>query len=140
MKFFWPIRHEAELAETVEDPYDEKSRVQPKRKRRKLLSSSSDDSDDSNGGKCKRFGVDLDSDESESSESSDDDKDDEQQAKIPKIQEITTIDPNDEEDDEFEVSFCRKSTIDHSKSFFSDQFLFFFPCKSLDRHPRSLKW
>lgn len=109
MKFFWPIRRAPELAETVEDPYDEKSRVQPKQKRRKLLSSSSDDSD-SNGAKCKRFGTELDSDASSSSDSSEEDNDDDAQTnKAAKIQEITTIDPNDEEDDEFEVSFYLKS-------------------------------
>lgn len=110
MKFFWPIRNVAELAETVEDPYDEKSRVQPKRKRPKLLSSSSDDDSNlSGGGKCKRFGTELDSDNETSSESSDDDDDDddedERRLKAAKIREITTIDPNDDEDNEFEVSF-----------------------------------
>lgn len=108
MKFFWPTRVVAELAETVEDPYDEKSRVKPKGKRPKLVSSSSDD-DDSNmsgGGKRKRFGTNLDSDDESSSESSSgDDDEDEGGAKTPKIQEITTIDPNDDEDNEFEVSF-----------------------------------
>lgn len=109
MKFFWPIRVVAELADTVEDPYDEKSRVKPKRKRPKLVSSSSDD-DGSNlsGGKHKRFGMALDSDDEDSTESSgnddDDDERDEGRSK-PKIQEITTIDPNDDEENEFEVSF-----------------------------------
>lgn len=111
MKFFWPIRKSAELAETVEDPYDEKSRVKPKRKRVKLVSSSSDDDEDSNlsGGKCKRFGTDLDSDASSSSESSDEDDDDDEggRSKSAKIEEITTIDPNDDEENEFEVSFYR---------------------------------
>lgn len=106
MKFFWPIRKTTELAETVEDPYEEKSRVQPKQKRRKLLSSSSDDSD-SNGEKCKRFGTDLDSDGSSSSDSSD-----EEQTTTATIQEITTIDPNDDEDNEFEVSFYQAPGID----------------------------
>lgn len=113
MKFFWPIRVAAELTETVEDPYDEKSRVQPKRKRVKLVSSSSDD-DDSNlsGGKCKRFGTELDSDASSSSESSGDDDDEEDEAsRTTKIQEITTIDPNDDEDNEFEVSFSPPKTL-----------------------------
>lgn len=109
MKFFWPTRVLAELAETVEDPYDEKSRVKPKGKRPKLVSSSSDDDEDSNmsGGKRKRFGTNLDSDEESSSESSsgDDDGEDEGGPKTAKIQEITTVDPNEEEEDEFEVSF-----------------------------------
>lgn len=107
MKFFWPVRIVAELTETVEDPYDEKSRVQPKRKRPKLISSSSDDDSNlSGGGKCKRFGTDLDSDNETSTESSDDDdEDDEGRSKAAKIQEITTVDPNDDEDNEFEVSF-----------------------------------
>lgn len=109
MKFFWPIRVVAELTETVEDPYDEKSRVQPKRKRPKLISSSSDD-DDSNlsgGGKCKRFGTNLDSDEETSSESSDGDDDEEDEGKpsTAKIQDITTVNPDDDEENEFEVSF-----------------------------------
>lgn len=106
MRFFWPIRKTTELTETIEDPYDEKSRVQPKRKRLELISSSSDDSNFS-GEKCKRFGTALDSDESTSSDSSADD-DDEEGSKTPKIQEITTIDPNDDEDNEFEVCFCRQ--------------------------------
>lgn len=111
MKFFWPTRVVAELAETIEDPYDEKSRVKPKRKRPKLVSSSSDDDDDDDsnmsGGKHKRFGTTLDSDDESSSESSDDDDDEEDEGrpKTAKIQEITTIDPNDDEDNEFEVSF-----------------------------------
>ena len=101
MKFFWPIRKTAELAETVEDPYDEKSGVKPKRKRVESISTSSDESDFS-GFKCKRFGLALDSDAS--SESSGDDDDDDEGGGA-KFVEITTIDPNDDEDDEFEVSF-----------------------------------
>lgn len=110
MKFFWPIRKTAELSETVEDPYEEKSRVQPKRKRVKLISSSSDDDDDDDdsnlsGRKCKRFGTDLDSDKSSSSESSSGEDEEGGVSKTTKIEEIITIDPNDDEDNEFEVSF-----------------------------------
>lgn len=102
MKFFWPIRKPAELAETIEDPYDEKSRVKPKRKRLELVSSSSDDDSNLSGGKCKHFGTELDSDESTSSESSDGSEEGKASATI---EEITTIDPNDDEDNEFEVRF-----------------------------------
>lgn len=101
MKFFWPIRKAAESAETIEDPYDEKSRVQPKRKRLELISSSSDDDSNLSGGKCKRFGTELDSDKSTSSDTSDDDNAD--GTTTANIQEITTIDPNDDEDNKFEV-------------------------------------
>lgn len=150
MKFFWPTRVLAELAETVEDPYDEKSRVKPKGKRPKLVSSSSDDDEDSNmsGGKRKRFGTNLDSDEESSSESSsgDDDGEDEGGPKTAKIQEITTVDPNEEEEDEFEVSFslfmwCNKivqlknSGLSKQSQHVVTQFLFCFTC----RHPRNWK-
>lgn len=96
MKFFWPIRQKAVLAETSEDPYDDKCEKEPKRRRKD--SSSSDDSEKFE--KCKRFGTDFDSDESSSSSESKEDG--------PKIEEITTIDPNDDEDNEFEVhkDFC----------------------------------
>lgn len=95
MKFFWPIRQKAVLAETSEDPYDDKCEKEPKRRRK-----DSSSSDDSESVKCKRFGTDFDSDESSSSSESEEDG--------PKIEEITTIDPNDDEDNEFEVhkDFC----------------------------------
>lgn len=109
--FFWPLRKKAELAETKEDPYEDKCEREPKRLRKE--SSSSDD--DSETPKHKHFGSISSSSDSSSSESEEENA---------QIEEITTVTSNDdEEDDEYEVDlemgyYCNLNRFSKKYSFF----------------------